>query len=652
MTNNMDPLMNISASKQNSIENARRFFQRVSKDGKLYSKCLIKDCHRVLSGVQKFNLERHLAQIHSIELETSQNAGKICRLCFKNKSRFVNVFSTAMDVVRTIQTHFPCDEVDENDLLPKHVCLQCWNQLSKFHDFYVAVNEARIVYLASNVKIEDTAIISDANIGSFGFAANTSDDDELVVKMEGNDPFIGDSVINYFEGNRDGSELPVADSPQSQVHPSEMEDLNEKNSYDGELIVQPLPASARREMTGCRKHFQRVAKNGKLYSKCLIECCSRILAGDLRFNLERHLKVKHQMNPPFNILPPKATETCPRKNNVFFKDVKIGRKWFSKCLIANCHRLLPDRRKFNLEKHLKVRHKINRTIVLPSVASNSKNPNAVIARRQEIDSNENKNEHLSANVSSSSDTPNSHDAFSKLVKRKGELYSKCVVDNCNRLFSGKNDNLLNIHLRVSHQIKQPSSAPSISTTAPKNVCTTSNARKYFKCSEENGKVYSKCLIKDCNRTLSGNLKSNLERHLVKVHGNNVNSSTESMDDTSQADLTSESNSNGVYIYYNSDSLNGSFFEDVSKDGKSYYKCTMENCHRILSREIPLLRRHLNVIHKTEDLSEQSNAREHFQRVTENGHLYSKCLVENCGRMIAGGQKFNLERHLKLIHKKF
>lgn len=691
--------------KSTEISNARQFFQRVLKEGKLYSKCMVENCHRMLSGVQKFNLERHLTQVHNIELvDTSQSASTTCRLCFAKKSRNINIFSTEMDVVNTIRTHFPSDAVSEIDLLPKFVCSQCWNQLSKFHDFYVAVNGARITYLASTVKIED-ANMSEVNIDYFGIATDIPDD-EPMVKVEYNDgaeealanydnfndpigdadvnhdveDFNGDNIAEYEPDIEEADELqlpidakntgakipensaetvgrkirlyfntslPVANSSRSQEASSEMASLQKSNHSNDGLIVTSLPAGARRDMTGCRMHFHRVAKNGKVYSKCLVENCNRILAGEQKFNLERHLKMRHQMNPPFN--QRKATETAcsKRRKNSFFKIVKIGRKLFAQCLIENCHRLFLSKRKFNLERHLKVRHKIHQTITLPNLfEKESEKSNAQTASQQENGGDENQINHSLHSVSTPS-TVDSNGILFKLVERDGELKSNCAVDNRNRLFSSESSNLLETHLRV----EQPFSVQSICTSASQNIAQTSNARKYFKCSSEDGKLRSICLFKDCNRKLSGNNKWNLERHLLTMHGTNMDLSDDPMDDTSQGDQNSESRSNDVYIYYDSDRLNGCIFEGITRDGTLYYKCTMENCHRILPGEEHLLRRHLNVIHKAEK-AEQPNARDYFERVTENGHLFSKCLIENCGRMIAGDQKFNMQRHLRQIHKKF
>lgn len=51
--------------------------------------------------------------------------------------------------------------MSENDLLPKFVCTECWTNLSKFHQFYITVNEAKEAYLAQIVKNELSNIRED-----------------------------------------------------------------------------------------------------------------------------------------------------------------------------------------------------------------------------------------------------------------------------------------------------------------------------------------------------------------------------------------------------------------------------------------------------------------------------------------------------------
>lgn len=755
MDSNMDPLQEpgvcdkLSPEQKSKISSARDFFQRVSEDGKLYSKCLIKECHRMLSGIHKSNLERHLTQIHNIKFfGTLPNTTEVCRLCFTEKSKVLDIFSATMDIVNIVRTHFTSDEVSGNDLLPKYVCCQCWNQLSKFHDFYVAVNEARIVYLASTVKIED-ATVCEVNIDSSGIVASILDDESMfkteysdgteatlhntdhfndafgkdddkcanfaligtAEKLDSNQApinpeqvglrtavesgnFVGtveQKICKYFKSVRKncnyysecliqnchrmipGNEfvflvkhlrmahgidlecaLPEATTQQPPESPSKMADMLEMANSSDDPIVPSCKRVARKQRTGCRQYFQPVTKDGKFHSKCLVENCGRILAGRQKFNLERHLKVRHQMSSPFIYQKATQAASSSKQQNTFFKEVRIGRKLFSKCLIENCHRLFLGTRKFNLERHLKVRHKLNQFVILQKPSeTESDNCNAEIEIQQENRSNENQFDDSSRKSNTS--TGISNGAFLKVVKRDGESCSKCVIDNCDRLFFGENSKLLEIHLRVGHQIKQSLNIQSTPTSDPPILSQTSNVRKYFKCFNENGKFYSKCLTSNCERMLSGNNKSNMERHMLKVHGINMEPSGQPIDDDkSQTDPNSgnEPVLPDLYIYYDSNRVNGSFFEGINKDGKLQYKCTVKNCYRILPADEHLLRGHLNVIHKQEDSTDLPNVRNYFERVTENGSIYCKCLVENCGRMIAGDQKSNMRRHLRSVHKKF
>lgn len=46
---------------------------------------------------------------------------------------------------------------------------------------------------------------------------------------------------------------------------------------------------------------------------------------------------------------------------------------------------------------------------------------------------------------------------------------------------------------------------------------TANYKQYFRTINEDGKVFSECLIPDCKKRLAGKNKYNNERHLIRVH---------------------------------------------------------------------------------------------------------------------------------------
>lgn len=56
--------------------------------------------------------------------------------------------------------NFICNEsqlskVNENDHLPKRICLDCWNTVERFHEFYNTVNETKRDFLLNFVKHEE-----------------------------------------------------------------------------------------------------------------------------------------------------------------------------------------------------------------------------------------------------------------------------------------------------------------------------------------------------------------------------------------------------------------------------------------------------------------------------------------------------------------
>lgn len=110
-------------------------------------------------------------------------AEKVCRVCFKKATKTIGIFSAKgikLNIVEILRLHF-LDEVntlslslshpvssvgiivhmklqvsENDDILPKFICTDCWNKLNQFHDFYNTVAEAKTHFLANLVKIEET----------------------------------------------------------------------------------------------------------------------------------------------------------------------------------------------------------------------------------------------------------------------------------------------------------------------------------------------------------------------------------------------------------------------------------------------------------------------------------------------------------------
>lgn len=115
---------------------------------------------------------------------------EICRLCFKKNTRAehatIGIFSAKgleLNIAEILRKHFP-DEViplalclmkflmskpdihiillqvnEDDDILPKFVCTDCWCKSNEFHDFYNAVTEAQQIFLVNLVKTEEPEII-------------------------------------------------------------------------------------------------------------------------------------------------------------------------------------------------------------------------------------------------------------------------------------------------------------------------------------------------------------------------------------------------------------------------------------------------------------------------------------------------------------
>lgn len=242
----------------------------------------------------------------------------------------------------------------------------------------------------------------------------------------------------------------------------------------------------------------------------------------------------------------------------------------------------------------------------------------------------------------------------------GKQYSKCLISNCERRLPGIQIGSLETHLRVAHNMSRRSkrtfdASTSIGIGGPptlehtierdviqlkQNLSESADARKYFQIVLEDGKIFSKCLIKDCMRQIAGNHLHNLKRHL-SVHDATAHSS----DDEDEVDNTLG------HAAVNDDTA-PTYFRFVTVDGRLYSKCLIRGCKRRLAySHLSSFKRHLRC-HKMEVQKQPNgslNKHKYFEYINENGKFYSKCLIDGCGHRLAGNHAGNLNRHLLRAH---
>lgn len=250
--------------------------------------------------------------------------------------------------------------------------------------------------------------------------------------------------------------------------------------------------------------------------------------------------------------------------------------------------------------------------------------------------------------------------YFQIETEDGKQYSKCSISNCERRLPGIQIGSLETHLRVAHNMSRCSkrtteAGTSIGIGGPptldltiesdviqlkQNLSESADVRKYFQIVFEDGKIFSKCLIKDCTRQIAGNHLNNLKRHL-SVHDATAHSS----DDEDEVDSTLG------HAAVNDDTA-PTYFRFVTVDGRLYSKCLIRGCNRRLaSSHVSSFKRHLRC-HNMEVQNQPKgsfNKHKYFEYIKENGKFCSKCLIDGCGQRLAGNHGGNLNRHLFRAH---
>lgn len=320
-----------------------------------------------------------------------------------------------------------------------------------------------------------------------------------------------------------------------------------------------------------RQHFRIIIEDSKLYSKCLLRGCKRRLAGNHLHNLKRHLNHGHNMK--VDLKPKKNSSTGPRK---FFQRVDFNGRTFSKCLIKDCEIRLAGDHWLHLSRHLETEHDIK------SFSASTES----LSDDEQMD-----------------DEPNQQQAIEECIEGDAFQASENATDKLCSLLATET---------FDESIVENTSL----------MCK--DARKYFQCITENGKSYSRCLIKNCSRRIDGISKEKLTRHLCLAH--KMSSEIEDA---------------------------RTFFKCEITDDKVFSVCLIQNCsRRIVGDHLNNLKKHLRGAHDMiikpscrEMKSEMEDARKYFESFTENGKIYSRCLIDDCDCRIAGNHLWNLKRHL-------
>lgn len=678
-----------------------KYFRIFRQDGKIYSKCLVKGCKRTMAGQSKCNLARHLRIIHKLLIHLPRRANlpeayastaevPLNTVTVTNTKKIPYFFPAGIDFRKYFKI------VTERDrIYSKCLIKGCERRMAgKFSGNLV--RHLRLIHGAqSHSKSKD----------------GTSGDENTANPIE--EEF--DESVQVIEKSRENVCAPMPNlSEGSETTDNKFHGSIDRNAAEDKET--PLQKVLKARYLPRRKYFRTVRQNGKIYSECLIESCRRRLAGKLKCNLMRHLRLVHAIEL--------TTEDVIRGRNPihvmeeaklrqYFQIIVEEGKTFSKCLIEGCERQLAGQVTGNLKRHLRLIHQMDSLLNLIEESSNDDESehNAERTLVSEFDSEqdqseENEDENHDINAGSSvneSETPviennelaipsDLREYFSTITE-DGKIFSKCLIEGCDRRLAGKIRSNMTRHLRSMHMKNSPIKAivpkdneetenlrenqkMSVDTTESDqvrendaqffvastsfdadlvdddkadnsmdedtsesnrdssnhiNTPILSDWKNYFATIRENGKVYSKCLIEGCKRRLSGLLKGNMLRHLRLVHSQK--SLTKSRNHTSPHEESTENHEHLTKIHVQANET------DLERENSSE---TFHRTDRPMS--IDMSENNESNIHEPD-----SRYQKYFRIFRKNGKTYSKCLMEGCDRHLAGRLTCNMKRHLRLIH---
>lgn len=443
--------------------------------------------------------------------------------------------------------------------------------------------------------------------------------------------------------------------------------------------------SSASEMEDVGKYFLDEVENGKHYSICLVRDCCRRFEGSNIDELKTHLSVAHCMelnstsvacpevhvadnllrqskseeeidlselvevsdddaegglsalsNDGANetILPEEPDEVSGKPIGVFdyFRIFTEGRRTYAKCLVGDCTAKLMGEHSGNLRKHLR-KHNINPT----STGKKRKQPKL----------------RLKSNFEQS----NVHDYF-KIIYEDGFRRPKCLVNGCDFVLANYHAGNMRKHLSNSHKMgvmpvrmsnAMPTEANPDTLTDMEDGVERSNpsifVRKYFKKVRRNFKLYSKCMIKDCDNYVPGENTDDLLMHLQTLH------------DMDQLELRKDDSirrPNGIPFTWR-------YFRMYTEKAEIRSECLL--CHTHLrTQHRGNLNKHLRNHHREKfssfcsasndpknRLKEMAKYRKLFRIINNDGRWSTKCLVLNCDKTAPGRGVTNMREHLRKCH---
>lgn len=720
--------------------NVREFFEAMSENGKIYSKCLVTNCELRLSGNHLGNMMKHLRRAHKMSLMPGRR-GK------NGKKPPPNLITLDQITPASVSGSAVISAGEENAIMLPQTDIDV---SSKFRTLKPSYARKYFRSFMENSKFYSECLVQDCN-----------------VRLDGNSSAI---MMTHIKSAHNEGNLQLRPIPQKKKHHTHkfFRAFIENGIEYSECLIcnRPLRGNHRgnlskhlqrshniamathrnetsriqsgRDPNQTRQYFRTFTLDGRIYSECLAGNCNSRLRGKHLGSLFLHLQRLHKnlftdalqdvVNVSTTALPDKtvstsvsadesrnvesATETAepqmtPRKKPKQ-KTRYITRKYFrthtecglvySECLVENCGQRLRGKHLGNLAKHLIRRHNydmINLYEECPDYDATLKPIHAepidgenelttpllseIIATSVNGDDYENEESHNVENVFEKAERPKSvseswselqgdsyatnsgdgdarredeeetqSDSIEKLKDvrdyfrinvKNGKVYSTCLVNGCELRLSGNHSNNMLEHLQRAHQMMdimpRKLQQNTLDIVRPTKLKGRYLSRKYFRTIADDGQIYSECLIEHCKRRLRGQHLGNLSQHLQRRHNmrNLYPSSTDYQSDEDSMEIDALQDDDEEH------SSNNSQMADANVNIRTISPSVGEEENQNEDGEFQ----------GDEYISQTSNGRKYFETIKEGGKTFSKCLVENCNRLMTGNHLSNLKKHLLRAH---
>lgn len=602
----------VQANGTNASKDVRTFFRVFTENENIYSKCLVDECAVQLSGGSSQSMLKHLRRVHN--MMNLQPRGR------------------RRDFIK-----YP-DRTNEADT-------------TNVREFYEAYTE--------NGKIYSKCLVSNCELRLSGnHLGNMMKHLRRAHKM---------SLLPGRRGKKCKNPAPNLITL-DHITPASVND-DAVNRARGENVNAPSQSELGNKFrtlkpSYARKYFRTFMENREIYSECLVQECHERLVGNKSANMMIHIKTAH------NEEHLKLRQVQPRKQHQthgFFREFTENGIEYSECLI--CKRNLRGTHRGNLFKHLQRSHNIAR-------ATHRNDTKRVQTERD----------------------PNQTRQYFRTFTLNGRVYSECMAENCKSRLRGKHLGSLLLHLRRFHkklfadglQDDENVLVGEDETPNVENALETADSqmahrkspkqkarhltRKYFRTYTDCGRVFSECLVENCNKRLRGNHLGNLAKHLFRRHNYDMNDlyeecpsyeethakpepfhedpivdenvlTTPLLDKIIASSVNEEGNENEEFQNVEIVSENAERSRNVSEHLTGF----QENSYATTSADSDALQEKQNQVDNN-TIEKLKDVRDYFRTAVENGKVYSTCLVNDCELRLSGHHSHNMLKHLQRAHK--